>query len=334
MTDGGDTAGGPAARAVREDEAGRNCPYCRFPLKTGAPAAICPACSAAHHAECWTDNRGCAVIACAAAPSRIASAPSTPSQSPTLKHPAAGGTQTPAQSASQLASPPPARPRGSASNRGLALAIAALAVGVIAVAAVLLLNGTRSSPAAGTSSPRSQPDAASASTTSTSATQTTTTSTGSTATPNTPALTTYESQTYAIGYPTGWQTVSQDVSHGAYVESKWSAPGNPAVYLLIDQDTQPFSGTAEDGAVSVHSAVEQTAGYSELAWNPQSFSAGQGWVWQFTTGTGKEEIDTFFTHCDTGYAILGAAPIAQFSQYQRSFEVATASFQPSCGSGE
>jgi hypothetical protein len=58
-----------------QDLAGRSCPYCRFPLKQGAPVQTCPACHASHHADCWNDNGGCAVLGCAAAPGVSPAAP-------------------------------------------------------------------------------------------------------------------------------------------------------------------------------------------------------------------------------------------------------------------
>lgn len=45
-------------------DAGRVCPYCRFPLKEGLPIVRCEQCHAAHHTDCWEENAGCAVIAC------------------------------------------------------------------------------------------------------------------------------------------------------------------------------------------------------------------------------------------------------------------------------
>ena len=59
-------ARGPAT----PDEAGRSCPYCRFPLETGVEVARCPECEASHHAECWDANHGCAVVLCAAGPAQ------------------------------------------------------------------------------------------------------------------------------------------------------------------------------------------------------------------------------------------------------------------------
>lgn len=46
----------------------RLCPYCRFKVVPGTGAVSCHACGALHHAECWDDNGGCAVMACAGAP--------------------------------------------------------------------------------------------------------------------------------------------------------------------------------------------------------------------------------------------------------------------------
>lgn len=47
--------------------AARACPYCRFPIKGGAATTECPTCGALHHADCWIENRGCAVVGCASA---------------------------------------------------------------------------------------------------------------------------------------------------------------------------------------------------------------------------------------------------------------------------
>lgn len=59
----------PIRLTVTPAQAGRNCPYCRFALKSGVSGVECGACHAVHHAECWDENRGCAVMGCALAPS-------------------------------------------------------------------------------------------------------------------------------------------------------------------------------------------------------------------------------------------------------------------------
>lgn len=46
-------------------DAGRACPYCRFPLKEGVTAERCDACGCLHHEDCWIDGNGCAVLGCA-----------------------------------------------------------------------------------------------------------------------------------------------------------------------------------------------------------------------------------------------------------------------------
>lgn len=58
----------PQIRQVGQNEVGRTCPYCRFPLKSGGPAATCPTCRATHHEDCWRDNGGCAVAGCVSGP--------------------------------------------------------------------------------------------------------------------------------------------------------------------------------------------------------------------------------------------------------------------------
>src|SRR5258708_4344570 len=43
------------------------CPYCTTPLGD-APAHECEGCGARHHADCWSDNGGCAVALCREGP--------------------------------------------------------------------------------------------------------------------------------------------------------------------------------------------------------------------------------------------------------------------------
>lgn len=77
-----------SARGAGADEAGRNCPYCRFAIKPGIPVLECPRCRSLHHAECWSDNGGCSVLGCAAAPAAetrvLPSPPPPPAPQPGL----------------------------------------------------------------------------------------------------------------------------------------------------------------------------------------------------------------------------------------------------------
>lgn len=58
----------PQHGVVSAEETGRSCPYCRFPLKQGIEMTRCGVCAAPHHADCWSDNGGCAVVACPGGP--------------------------------------------------------------------------------------------------------------------------------------------------------------------------------------------------------------------------------------------------------------------------
>jgi Prokaryotic RING finger family 1 len=62
----------PRRRDATWEDSGRSCPYCRFALKEGAPLIECGHCHAPHHADCWNDNGGCAVMGCAGRPGAAA----------------------------------------------------------------------------------------------------------------------------------------------------------------------------------------------------------------------------------------------------------------------
>jgi hypothetical protein len=114
-------------RATAED-AGRSCPYCRFPIKEEAAVVVCSACGAPHHGECWDENGGCAVVACSAGPHVSAQA--------ALAVPVA-----------VPASPEPRPPRRS--RRWVAVTAGAVALSAIgAAAAVMLIRHPASKPAA------------------------------------------------------------------------------------------------------------------------------------------------------------------------------------------
>ncbi len=55
---------------VEPQQAGLNCPYCRFPLKAGLRVTACDDCGALHHEECWDENGSCAIVGCARSDAR------------------------------------------------------------------------------------------------------------------------------------------------------------------------------------------------------------------------------------------------------------------------
>jgi Prokaryotic RING finger family 1 len=343
--------------ATGEADAGRSCPYCRFPLKQGAEGVACAACGAVHHADCWQDNGGCAIMGCAGAGEESAS-PGAPNQPATMKMPAVGLRQ-PAAVPPPPAGAPTARAGASPGRSALWLAAGLAAVAVVAVAlAVGLLLGRREAGRATASGVIASPSRAETPRTPPASGGQTTGAAGSSASPGTgsaysgqgdtatsgsaasegsggngsagssASLTSYSGQGFAVGYPQGWNTVEDQVREQGYAESKWISPTDPSVHLLID-DTPGYSGTAEGGADSVRRQVEQDSSYRQLSWAPQNYPAGRGWGWQFTD-RGDERVDTFFVACGTGYAVLGSAPANEFSQYEQLFSQVTSSFAPSC----
>jgi hypothetical protein len=119
---------------VGAPDAGRTCPYCRFALKQGVAACRCDACGALHHADCWADGGGCAVLGCAGAADATAvmalpAAAPAPAPSAGVAAPAGGA-------------PPPVPAAPAASDRRMVLGIAVgLAVAAAGIGGYLVAHG-------------------------------------------------------------------------------------------------------------------------------------------------------------------------------------------------
>ena len=46
----------------------QTCAICLSPIEPGSEQAVCPACQAVYHADCWNENGGCAVYGCSQVP--------------------------------------------------------------------------------------------------------------------------------------------------------------------------------------------------------------------------------------------------------------------------
>lgn len=150
-------------------DAGRACPYCRFPLKEGLAAERCDSCRSLHHEDCWRDGGGCAVLGCpegadqanplarqphASVPSGVSYVAAPP---PGYPLPAVGSPPGP------LTSPfPPASGSGAADPARRAFLPGAVFAAVIGVAVgVLVASGALKGKTAGTTAQTSKPAAAS-----------------------------------------------------------------------------------------------------------------------------------------------------------------------------
>lgn len=130
--------GGVGSTTVVESTAsagvvGRNCPYCHFPLKEGAPVTGCEFCHAVHHTDCWSDNGGCAVASCEGGPDGAAH----PAM-PTPVMPAAARPADKLQVDFGPAAPPtpqPASAGGVPERRGRGLWVALVVAVIVAILA-------------------------------------------------------------------------------------------------------------------------------------------------------------------------------------------------------
>lgn len=146
----------PERRTADGSMVGRTCPYCRFPLKEGGDVMVCGECHAAHHYDCWTDNSGCAVLGCTAAPAADTGTHATATQQMPPVSPPLGTAGTgklkvgpddwPTESIPQSPPPPPSGPdprRRSPRAIGLSFAVVLLALALGGVAAALLVTKSK-----------------------------------------------------------------------------------------------------------------------------------------------------------------------------------------------
>jgi hypothetical protein len=125
-------------RTATEPEAGRACPYCRFPLKGGVEVVACGSCASVHHADCWGDNHGCAIVGCVAGPSAIPAASPPPPPPPAAAYEApAPPPATATQVLPPVAAPMPRQPVSRGPWLIAAVVILALAIGGAATAYVV-----------------------------------------------------------------------------------------------------------------------------------------------------------------------------------------------------
>ncbi|HEX8207433.1 MAG TPA: RING finger protein [Solirubrobacteraceae bacterium] len=156
---------GPRRSVATTEQTGRACPYCRFPLKEGVEIVECGVCQAAHHGDCWSDNAGCAVVACLGGPSSEAAAalpaaaptaapvaaptsvsPQAPAAAPAVPVAGYGGPPPPPQQP-WAGTPQPSPPSRTGPWLIAAVLVLALAVGGTAVAVITTGGDNSTSPA-------------------------------------------------------------------------------------------------------------------------------------------------------------------------------------------
>ena len=234
--------------------AGRTCPYCRFPVKEDTEVEVCPSCGAPHHAECWSDNQGCAITACASGPGS-ASAPPTDPQTQAMPL-ATVPPRTPRPSPPPVGYPPPGPPpRDRARNGVLFVSLAAVLVLGAALAFVIgqgNSHGTTTTELVKTAATNNGSDHTTPPTPPKESA--TTSSQGSGA--NTPSLTSYSGSNFSMMIPSGWVQDVHENQLGEEAESKWSNPSNSGEYILLDVHT-PTHITMHEGAEPVRDQLAQ-----------------------------------------------------------------------------
>jgi hypothetical protein len=351
----------PAIRPVTTQEAGRNCPYCRFALKTGSEGAVCPACGALHHHDCWEDNGGCAIMGCTATPTGPPAGTAGVSGSRPEAAPAgrSGGHWSPIGLGSPAPVPIPSAPpprRGQSRWLVGAISLLAFALAGVAVALAVSAGGSRptvrdvarvartarSSQRASTS--RSNPSTSSASSqksganhgnsgqTGTAAggnspTGTGTGSTTGTMAPPSSALTEYSTPDFTLGYPAGWTIVNEGEQMSGYIDSRWQLPANPAVEVIADE-TPDVRGTLSQQANQLRQLYMRNPTYRQVVFQREVLSSGATTYTLKFIADGRETTDDVFMSCGNGFAVAVEAPANVYDSYMPLFTEVLESFRP------
>jgi hypothetical protein len=309
------------------DITGRNCPYCRFSIKEGTDAIVCPTCGSPHHNECWNDNQGCAITACASGPASTSGRPSEPQAQP-IATPSAPLTSPKRQ-------PPVGRPPSGRSSRDRArnavLFASLIAILVLGVALAFVVGknngrGATTTELVTTDSPHTSPAVGAATTAQKKP------STGTSSQPpasNTPTLQSYSGSDFSMMVPSRWVEEVNERQIGREAESKWVNPAPSSEYVLLDVHT-PVHTTMREGAEPVREQLAKQAGYTQIYYGPGDLSQHpESWMWIFEV-EGNERIDYFFETCSNTIAVLGSTTPSRFDGLRGTFRAVADSFRPSC----
>jgi Prokaryotic RING finger family 1 len=310
------------------DISGRNCPYCRFPIKEGTEVTVCPTCGAPHHTECWNDNQGCAITACASGPATVPTTPPTATSTQAVP-PAAVVPRQPRVGPARAPYTPPGRPpRDRARNGALFASLVAILVLGAALAFVIGKGSGHTTTTELVKTEAASHGAGRTTSTTTPKEPSTTTSSldpGS----STPSLTSYTGSNFSMMIPSGWVQDVHEKQLGEEAESRWSNPSNSSEYILLDVHT-PAHVTMREGAEPVRDQLAKQPGYTQIYYGPGSLSRHpESWMWIFEI-EGAERIDYFFETCSNTMGVLGSAPPSRFNELRGTYTEVANSFRSEC----
>lgn len=297
---------------------GMACPYCRFPVKTGTLTAVCPACEAVHHTECWAENAGCAVVGCSGGPT---GEPHQPAAQPDAASPPSivGSSPPP------LAPPPPRSRAPRRRSRSGMLAATAIGTVIVAIAALVVADGPATRVVTESRILRETVTNPSAS----EGTSRGNTASGMGASRSEPHLEKYTGSAITASIPAGWVQGEREVEKPQEIESTWHQPGDSGTYLLIDKHVPPDPPSLEAAAQPVRAQLEQESGYREISWEEGDLEGRSSWKWVFEV-PGSERIDYFFDTCNGPAAVLGSSSPDRFQQLRTTFRAVASSVRTPC----
>ena len=230
-----------------------------------------------------------------------AAAPPPPATVPAARAPA----HPPSAVTAHLPAAAPPPPAAAAQRRSrwpiVVAALAVLALG--GAAAALLATGALESGGGSTTVVRQVTTAGGTTTTTTETTEQPTTSTQEqTTSGGEEGSASYTADGYSAQLPSDWTLVSDDVSKGAYSETKIESPDGSATVVIDRTPGAPID--PETAAAEVERDTRTTPGYSRVAWHSVDLGGKPGWEWVFDLPTGRRA--DYFTNVGSGrFAVLG-----------------------------
>jgi hypothetical protein len=124
-----------------------------------------------------------------------------------------------------------------------------------------------------------------------------------------------------------WKTRNDPVSE-IRTMNVWEDPADPLIDIQVDNQAAEGVSPLDSAFLVRDENSSGIDGYSEVSIGPAYLAGRPAAQWIFDAvedGQTIRKIDIFFTSCDSDFALIGAAPKAQFADYRQTFKAVASS---------
>ena len=145
-----------------------------------------------------------------------------------------------------------------------------------------------------------------------------------------PTAATFDGRRFDVEYPIGWIVDTAEVDKGGYEDTTIQHPGDPRIFLRVD--VTPGDSDYEASAETVEGFLRDQPGYTRLDFSPSTLGGRPAVRWEFVvreSGSAMRKVAVFFADgAGNGFAVLTAAPAAEFGRWATLFDELRASVEP------